>query len=96
MIKLKFVKTAKTGGDETAPYDVFLGKECTVNEFVATVLNRHEWGFIKIKGHGQIEYRRDEIVSTTLSCDDMSKMIKSVRASGGWSRMDYHLDVIEQ
>lgn len=92
MIKLGFRQTARTGGDETAPYDVFLEQECTVEEFVATVLNRKEWGYIRIKGLGSIKYSCDKIVSTTLNNGDMSKLIKSVHAAGGWSRMDYYLE----
>ena len=95
MIKLTFIQTAPTGGDETAPYDVLLEQECSVDDFVAAVLNRKEWGYIRIKGLGQIEYSQDEIVSTTLSCGDMSKLIKSVRAAGGWSNMNYYLETIE-
>ena len=63
MIELIFRQTACTGGDETAPYDVFLTQECTVEEFVTSVLGRNEWGNINIKGCGRIEYRRDKIIS---------------------------------
>lgn len=93
MIKLIFRQTAPTGGDETAPYDVFLTQECTVEEFVASVLDRKEWGNIVIKGFGRIEYRWDKIVSTTLANGDMAYSIKSVHAAGGWSRMDYYLEI---
>ena len=94
MIKLFFRQTAPTGGDETAPYDVLLEQKCSVDDFVTAVLNRREWGYITIKGRGQIEYRYDELVSTTLNCDDMSKLIKSVHAAGGWGSMDYYLEII--
>lgn len=93
MIKLIFRQTARTGGDETAPYDVFLERECTVEDFVTAVLNRKEWGYIVINGFGRIEYRRDKIISTTLNNGDMSQLIKSVHAAGGWSRMDYYLEI---
>lgn len=93
MVKLNFRQTARTGGDETAPYDVFMEQECTVEDFITAVLNMKEWGYIRIKGYGSIEYRQDKIVSTSLTNDDMAMVIKSVSAAGGWSRMDYYLEI---
>ena len=93
MIELIFRLTTCTGGDETAPYDVFLTQECTVEEFVTSVLDRNEWGTINIKGCGRIEYRRDKIISTTLTNGQMTKFIKSVHAAGVWSSMDYYQEI---
>lgn len=96
MIELIFRQTACTRGDETAPYDVFLTQECTVEEFVTSVLDRNEWGTINIKGCGRIEYKQDKIISTTLTNGEMPYLIKSVHATGGWSRMDYYLEIKTQ
>ena len=93
MVKLKFIQTHPTGSDETAPYDVILDKECTVREFIDAVLKRNEWGRIKIKNGSCIEYRRNEVISNDMTENDMACVINKVRASGGWSNMDYYLEI---
>lgn len=39
---IKFQQTARTGGDETAPYDVILDREYTVRELIDYILTRKE------------------------------------------------------
>lgn len=91
----------RDNGDATANYDITLDREYTVQEFIITVLaNRpREWGYIGIRsnsidgqflGDPRMEYRRGTILSA-LPNDILSKKIKSVSASGGWSNMDYLL-----
>lgn len=88
-------------GDCTAPYEVNLDKEYLVREFIEEVLkNKREWGYIGIKtdniwkyfGDPKCEYRYGKLLNT-LPDDYMSRKIKSVTTDGGWSRMDYILEL---
>lgn len=97
MLNLKFTQTGRTAGDETAPYAVTLNKECSVGEFIDSVLKRKEWGHIGIRSRGHIfgspecEYRGDKIVRTEFTEEYLSRKVATVSAAGGWSRMDYWL-----
>lgn len=93
MIKMEFVQTAPTGGDCTAPYDVFLDQECTLEQFIEKVLTRGEWGKIYVDRFGVVEYRHDEITKNDLDKTIMSRLVGRIRAAGGWSNMNYHLDL---
>lgn len=92
----KLYSAGKVRGDCTAPYDVELDKEYTVNEFVQTVLTRKEWGYIGIYCHGtffgepKCEYKYDKLLYT-LPDNVLNKKVIKVKADGGWSRMDYLL-----
>lgn len=97
MLEFKFTQIGKTSGDETTPYMVSLNKECSVGEFIDSVLKRNEWGYIGIKNHRHIfgspncKYRRDKIVNTEFTEKYLYRKVATVSASGGWSRMDYIL-----
>lgn len=85
-------------GDCTAPCEVILDKEYLVREFIEEVLKRkEEWGYIGIKsdksffGDPNCEYRHGKLLGTLPGY--MSRKVKSVTADGGWSRMDYILEV---
>ena len=97
MLEFEFIQTGKTSRDETTPYMVSLNKECSVGEFIDSVLKRDEWGYIGIRSHGHIfgspncEYRRDKIVNTEFTEEYLSRKVATVSAYGGWTRMDYIL-----
>ena len=97
---MRFVQTHATGSDETAPFDVLDIEGMTVGEFVEQVLEGRssDWGnFTIIKENGysypfignhHYEYKEgglkepiEEVVK--------QKEVLEVKASGGWSRMDY-------
>lgn len=89
-------------GDCTAPYEVILDKEYLVREFIEEVLERkREWGYIGIKtdnpfrclGEPKCEYRYGQLLGTLPGY--MSRKIKSVTAHGGWSCMNYILELEE-
>ena len=92
----KMYMAGEMGGDCTAPYEVELDKEYTVNEFVQAVLTKREWGYIGIDCRGEIfgrpkcEYRDDKLLYS-LPDNVLNKKVIKVKASGGWSRMDYLL-----
>jgi len=86
-----------TAGDCTAPYDVTFHRECTVQEFIDEVLKQREWGFINIcdcHNSSNIYYENDKIVSGNFDTDLLNARIKKATAHGGWSRMDYWLDIL--
>jgi len=94
---IKLTQNTPTGGDCTAGYAVTLDKEYTVCELVNEILTRKEWGYIRICNEGQVrfecgspncEYRQDKLL-TEMSSEVLNMKVKSVMASGGWSRMDY-------
>ena len=67
----KMSKAGEERGDCTAPYNVVLDKEYTINDFVKTVLTkRDEWGYIGIYCKGEIfgspkcEYGYGKLLST--------------------------------
>lgn len=83
-------------GDCTAPYDVVFRKECTVREFIDEVLKKGEWGYIRIGPFfdgPQIEYSHGMIVSGDFSQNILDAKIKNATAHGGWTMMDYMLDI---
>ena len=94
---IKLTQNTPTAGDCTAGYAVTLDKEYTVEELINEVLVRNEWGYIGIYNEGQswfergtpnCEYRQNKLV-TEMQKEVLPMKIKSVTASGGWSRMDY-------
>lgn len=90
MIKLR--QDTPTGGDCTAGYEVVFDKEYTVKEFIDYILTRNEWGCIRIKySRKDCEYKRNELLGS-LPQEYLDKKIKSARACGGWSNMDYSIE----
>ena len=54
---MKLVKSGPTGSDDTATYDVVEYPK-KLADFIQEVLKRiNEWGSIKIKGYGSIDYK---------------------------------------
>ncbi|MCK9592692.1 MAG: hypothetical protein M0Q91_11875 [Methanoregula sp.] len=94
---MKFTQITQTAGDCTAGFAIDLDREYTVGELINEILTRHEWGYIGIHNEGQAwfqhgtpncEYRKDKLV-TEMQKEVLTMKIKSVTASGGYSRMDY-------
>lgn len=90
----------KERGDCSAPFSVTLDKEYTVESFVKTVLTRtREYGYIGIKyngddgekrwfGYPHCEYRCGKLLSS-LPDELLPQKIETVKADGGYTRMDY-------
>ena len=86
-------------GDCTAPYDVVLSRECTLRELVDVILTRNEWGYIgqydprTVFGYPCVEYHGDQLYECTwrgsFNESDYKRKVVSVKADGGWTRMDY-------
>ena len=92
-------KIRHEGSDCTAPYDVELNGEYSVEQFIHDVLlNEREWGKIGIyNGQGLItdpncEYKHGILISE-LPEEYLKLRVVSATAHGGWSLMDYVLTV---
>jgi hypothetical protein len=97
----KFVQSTPVGGDCTCGYEIQLDKLYTVKEFVDTVVKEKnkEWGCIGISdgksifGSPNCQYRCGELITEQLPDDILLMPVKKASASGGYSRMDYKIDI---
>lgn len=86
-------------GDCCAPYDVEMSRECTLEELIDVILTRNEWGYIgqydprTVFGYPCVEYHGTQLKPMTwrgsFKESDYKRKVMSVKADGGWSRMDY-------
>lgn len=92
--------------DETAPYAVSLDRPYTVKDFIDAVIanNPKEWGRIYVHTVHDIfacpscEYRYGVVDQGSgrygaLTAELLGKPVKSASANGGWSNMDYVLNI---
>lgn len=100
------IQTTSESSDCTCEYEVKLDKEYTVGEFVNTVLDKcyKERGYIGIFkdtghyvdrtfGNPLIQYKYGLLKTDNFSNKILNQKIKSVTASGGWSRIDYLINL---
>ena len=105
MTKIKRYEQNNTAsGDDTNAYKIVLEKECTVKEFIATILSFYsdEWGYIGIEnkiepflGKPKIEYSKGKLIGTIAELERMpldSKII-SIGVLYTWTSMDYVLKI---
>lgn len=94
----RLIQSTRTAGDSTAGYKVILDKEYTLREFIDAVLtNKDEWGYIRVVkrdcawyNYPRFSYYYGEIPGEpNLPEEVYGYKVKSVTASGGWTRMDY-------
>ena len=106
VIVFTLTPVGKEGSDCTRPYDVTLRDAVTVEELIRAIAEgvdeygRTEWGYIGIYEKGyfpfideRCEYRDGKVISNNIPDEILHKEVISVKASGGWSRMDYCLTV---
>ena len=105
MTKIKRYEQNNTAsGDGTNAYKIVLEKECTVKEFIATILSFYsdEWGYIGIEnktepflGKPKIEYSKGKLIGTIAELERMpldSKII-SIGVWYTWTSTDYVLKI---
>lgn len=105
-MKWELYQCGKERGDCTTPYRVRIIEGGTVKDFIETVLkNKKEWGYIGIFdktvefqimavfGNPYMEYRHGETIDRENLKDVENKKVINARADGGYSRMDYLLEV---
>ena len=95
---IEFIETAENG-DCTRSYNVILDRTYTVNEFISMILSekKDEWGCISIDRpftswsfqYPNCKYECGKLTTKPFPYDILAKTIKEVKASGGWTRMDY-------
>ena len=96
----EFRQIRPSGGDGTAPYEIILDRTYTVETFISTVLSQRnkEWGRICVRvSSTSIDYcdYRDGRLLSEINSDLLNKEIISVIAAGGWTCMDYSIQIAE-
>lgn len=90
-----------TGGDETAPYYVDLKKVSTLDVFIDAVLkDKREWGSINIYNKERtincsINYQYGKAHIPEKVKEYLNTIVIKANAIGGWSRMDYMLEIAD-
>jgi len=91
------IKYGKPYSDDTWEYIITTDNK-TVGDFIREVLkDTHEWGYFYIYDskkssvfrNPRCEYSHGKIIGEPLPQEYLSKEIKSVSGSGGWSCSDY-------
>lgn len=86
---MKFTSITQMSGDGTQSFSVDLKKTYTLEDLVKEILLRKEWGYISITGlAANVEFKMDKLLSE-IKTDLLPRMVDDVKASGGWTRMDY-------
>lgn len=90
-VNLRFTYCFATGGDCCAPYEVFFTPGCTLRDLISAILQRGEWGYIDIESPCclRCEYKGRNVISGSFPEDIQDKVVKRVKASGGWLNTDY-------
>ena len=98
-LEMNFKCTGGPYGDSMAAFTVELNRECTFRELIDLILTKNEWGYIgkvtprEVFGYPCFEYRYDRIKEGSerghFTEEDYNRIVKVVKARGGWSRMDY-------
>ena len=92
MITLK--ENTDIAGDCTCGFEVTLDKEYTVIEFINTILSerKKEWGYF-IVNEITVEYRHGELLDIPFNDEILQSKMNNVSAWGGWTRMDYRIEL---
>ena len=84
-------------GDATSRYDVDFPKEITVEEFINTIIkeNPQEWGYFSIHwiDNRIASYSNGEVTLEKFFDVYKTMPVLDAQAHGGWSRMDYFLEI---
>lgn len=103
----ELIEDSPVRSDCTQDFKVELDRQYTVREFIETVLaeRKDEWGHIGIKdghpmltrsatpfGNPSCEYRSGSLL-TNMPDRILDETIVKASASGGWTRMDYILEI---
>lgn len=100
-MNFKLIQIGNECGDCTASYEVTVTENGTVGDFIDAVIGHcsNEWGYIGIKADEHIfekpniEYRYGKIINRDALKAFESLPFKKIIASGGWSRMDYLIEL---
>lgn len=104
-LKIKYNYEYGPAGDQCYGYILQMSRPCTVQEFVETVLQLRpeEWGTITIttpedykyfdRALYRAKYYRGGAMEDNIPAEVAGKTIRTAKARGGWSLMDYFLAV---
>ena len=94
-----FNKVSGPHGDGSSYYTVQTSRECSVQEVVDYAVAREkEWGYIGIDNGSAVfgdpccEYKWGSLLSS-LPAEVLDKPVGAIQASGGWSRMDFMIEL---
>lgn len=95
--KLLFNQTSGPAGDQCCNYTVGTERSCTVEEFLEIILEqrKEEWGEIEIRQNGKtysVDYSKGKIKGQ-LPKHILKMKFTEVWSNGGWSRMDYFIEL---
>lgn len=106
-MKKDFELVYKSGphGDQCTSYSIKFNKPITLSEFLSQ-LDSNEWGSVeartintsKVSGYDKIKivYHNGTITEISPFADPyMNAIIKSGSANGGWSSMNYYLELCQ-
>ena len=103
---IKLIQARPESRDCTAPYDVVLSKPYTITEFIKEVLATRsgDWGEFVVRRKGSdwldhmavVKYRYGKLENRDGKKAEIPEnlailSITEVKASGGWSAMDYNI-----
>jgi hypothetical protein len=91
--------TGPAFGDATTPYDIEMNRDCTLREFVSSVLkHKGDWGYFTVINvdkcmvhNPRFEYRYGELLDHFPDELLDREIVIAGSAQGGWTRMDYYL-----
>ena len=89
---MKFVATSCMGSDCTTAYDVKLDRQYTFGELMDEILSKGEWGCVNVE-KWCVNYKGSACIEIYDWMRD--KIVFSVKAAGGWGRMDYYVSLKE-
>lgn len=97
MRKFNLIHLSGPHGDETSYYEVSFPEEMTVEEFIPAIIEQYpgEWGSIKVSNKYIVDYKRGEWKITNKEFYESIKnnKIRSINSNGGWSNMDYIIQI---
>ena len=88
-------------GDQCSIYDVNFQLGATVSDLISFALSKkQEWGHISVHRKREsfpyrhmLEYSYGQIVYDVIPNEIKETVIENISASGGWSRMDYDIEI---
>lgn len=89
------MKEIFTGGDQITHYEAgFVDCEPTYSEFIKWIKGRDEWGYVRIRDFGTVEYSHGRIVDVNLAgvIGNFDRIILHGIDSGG-TRTDYDIEL---
>ena len=84
-------------GDETSQYIGKINNQIIIKDFIENELKENEWGKIYINNQYVCKYKNKIIydVKNNLLKQYQKNIIQNISAYGGWTLMDYYLDIEE-